>query len=100
MTEANRKLKLKEIPFGAPIDDPGGYCIYANGHIDPLAFLDAVRSMKSSETPNDVRMRLTTEDVKHLRFRPLSPTEAKRNGASCGIYETETGGYPITAVKI
>lgn len=93
-------MKLKEIPFGTPVGDPDGYCIYANGHLDPVAFLDAVKGWEQSEVPDDVRAELTAEDVKHIRFRPMSPTEARSNGLSWGVMQTESGGYPVTAVKL
>lgn len=94
------KLKLREIPFGTPINDPDGYCIYTNGHVDPVAFLEAVRSMKGSNVPEDARAELTIEAVEHIRFRPMSPTESRNNGLNWGVFQTETGGYPVTAVKL
>ena len=94
------KIKLKEIPFGTPVDDPDGYCIYTNGHIDPATFLDAVKSMTNSDIPDDARAELTLDDVEYIRFRPMSPTEARKKGLHWGVFQTETGGYPVTAVKL
>lgn len=94
------KIKLKEIPFGTPVDDPDGYCIYANGHLDPASFLDAVKSMSGGEVPDDARSELTIDDVEYVRFRPMSPTEARQNGVHWGVVQVETGGYPVTAVKL
>jgi hypothetical protein len=93
-------MKLKEIPFGTPVDDPDGCCIYTNKHVDKSEFLDAVKSMRGSNVPDDARAALTIEDVEHIRFRPMSPTEARGNGISWGVFETDTGGYPVTAVKL
>ncbi len=93
-------MKIKEIPFGTPIDDPDGYCIYTNGHVDPVAFVEAVKSMQASEVPNEARAEITVANVEHIRFRPLSPTEAKGSGLTWGVLETKDGGYPVTAVKL
>lgn len=93
-------MNLKEIPFGTPAYDADAYCIYTNGHVDPLVFLDAVRAMKGSDVPEDARAALTVEDVEHIRFRPMSPTEARENGLTSGVFQTETGGYPVTAVRL
>jgi hypothetical protein len=93
-------MKLKEIPFGTPASDPDGYCIYTNGHVDPEKFLEAVRSMRESELPDDARAALTMEDVQHIRFRPMSPTEARGHGLDWGVFTTEIGGYQVTAVML
>ena len=95
-------MKLKEIPFGTPIDDPVGYCIYTNRHIDQSEFLEAVKAMRISEVPDDARHALTLDDVRHTRFRPLSPHEAKGWGLTWGVMEVSDGevGYPVTAVNL
>ena len=93
-------MKLKEIPFGTPIDDPDGYCIYTNGHIDKLTFLESVKTMTGSDIPEDARGALGLDDVEHIRFRPLSPSEARNNGLTQGVMQTDEGGYPVTAVKL
>lgn len=93
-------IKLKEIPFGTPIDDPDGYCIYANGHVDASEFLAAVKSMAASDVPEDVRAELTVADVEYCRFRPMSPTEARGHGIDWGVVQTDTAGRPVTAVKV
>jgi len=93
-------MKLREIPFGTPIDDPDGYCLYTNKHVDKAAFLEAVRTMVGSDIPEDARASLSLDDVEYIRFRPMSPTEARSHGITWGVMETETGGYPVTAVKL
>lgn len=93
-------MKLREIPFGTPIDDPDGYCIYTYGHFDKAAFLEAVKSMTGSDIPDDARAALELEDVEHIRFRPMSPSETRSNGLTSGVMETLQGGYPVTAVKL
>ena len=74
-----KKRGLREIPFG-PAGDADEVCIYDNGHLDPTEFLVAVREMKGSDVPDEVRAALKVEDVKHIRFRPMSPSEARRSG--------------------
>jgi len=49
---------------------------------------------------DDARTKLTVEDVEHIRFRPMSPTEARGHGLDWGVFQTDTGGYPVTAVKL
>lgn len=93
-------MKLREIPFGTPIDDPDGYCVYTNGHVDKPSFLEAVKIMTGSDIPEDARGALELEDVEHIRFRPMSPSEARGNGLTWGVMETDEGGYPVTAVKL
>ena len=93
-------MKLREIPFGTPIDDPDGYCIYTNGHVNKTAFLEAVKVMPGSDIPEDARGELALEDVEYIRFRPMSPTEASGHGITWGVMETDKGGYPVTAVKL
>ena len=46
-------MKLREIPFGTPIDDPDGYCIYTNGHVDKTAFIEAESSFSHVVTTTD-----------------------------------------------
>jgi hypothetical protein len=94
------RVKLREIPFGTPIDDPDGYCVYTNGHVDKTAFLEAVKVMAGSDIPDDARGALELEDVEHIRFRPMSPSEARGNGLTWGVMQTEDRGYPVTAVKL
>lgn len=96
----SKLLTLKEIPFGTPIDDPDGSCIYTNGHVDKSAFLEAVKDMADSDIPEDARGALELEDVEYVRFRPLSPSEARASGLTWGVIETGEGGYPVTAVKL
>ena len=103
-TEApqNQVLRLKEIPFGTPADDPDGYCIYTNGHVvESGAFLAAVHAWDASEVPEDARQALTLEDIERIRFRPMSPSEARGNGLTWGVVQTgDETGYPVTAVKL
>lgn len=93
-------MKLREIPFGTPIYDPDGYCVYTNKHVDKSAFLDAIKTMIGSDIPDDARDALTLEDIEYIRFRPMSPTEARGHGITWGVMETEDGGYPVTAAKL
>lgn len=97
-------MNLREISFGTPVDDPDGYCIYCLGHVEsPEAFLHAVRDLKPSEIPLDARQALTVDDVEFIRFRPMSPSEARGYGLTWGVMqvpEGETNGYPVTAVKL
>ena len=94
-----RKWRLREIPFG-PCGDADETCIYDNGHIDPEEFLRAVREMKGSDIPDEARAALTVADVQHIRFRPMSPTEAKSQGYDFGVMKTKVGGYPVTVVML
>lgn len=93
-------LKLKEIPFGTPIDDPDGYCIYTLGHVDKALFVAAVKCMPNSDIPKDVRDEVEVGDVEHIRFRSMSPSEARGHGLTWGVMQTEQGGYQVTAVKL
>lgn len=93
-------MKLKEVPFGLN-DYCDEICIYTLGHKDPSEFLKAVRSFAKSDVPQDARDALTVEDVEHLRFRPMSPSEARSWGCGSGVMETiEPRGYGVTAVKL
>jgi hypothetical protein len=75
-------------------------CIYTNGHLDPAEFLDAVRAMQHSDVLYEDRAALTVEHVEHVRFRPLSPYEARSIGCDWGVMRTDVGGYPVTAVVL
>lgn len=89
---------IREIEWG-PSAGFGGSCIYDNGHIAPEAFLAAVQAAAHLDTPEDVRRGFTAADVQHLRFRPMSPSEAKRWGCDSGVLEAEGDrGYPVTAI--
>lgn len=90
-------MSLREIPFG-PCGDADQTCIYDNGHLDRHEFLALVRELHSSDTPAEARHALNPEDVQHIRFRPMSPTEARHMGYTSGVMRTEKGGYPVTAV--
>ena len=94
--------RLKEIPFGTPVDDPDGYCIYINGHeVEACAFLSAVHAWGASEVPEDARQALTLEDVERIRFRPMSPSEARGHGLTWGVIQSDDEtGYPVTAVRL
>ena len=93
-------IKLKEISFGTPIDDPDQTCIYTNGHIDRAEFLAAVKDWDSSDVPKEYRAELSESDVEHIRFRPMSPTEARSHGIDWGVMESADRGYKVTAVKL
>ena len=95
-------MKLKEICFG-PDGDADEFCIYANGHLPIGDFLEAVKSFNSSDVPPDVRCALTEGDVRHTRFRPMSPSEARGMGYDHGVMEADEEmhrGYPVTAVFV
>jgi len=94
-----RKLKgLREIPWGIPESDQT--CIYDNGHIDAAEFLQRVRDWNASDVHSEYRSALTLADVEYLRFRPMSPSEARQYGVDSGIIRTLEGGYPVTAVML
>lgn len=93
-------MKLREIPFGTPIDDPDGYCIYTTGHVDKSAFLEAAKAMTGCDTPDDARAALGLDDVEHIRFRPMSPSEAASHGLTWGVMQCAAKGYKVTAVKL
>ena len=75
-------------------------CIYDNGHILPNEFLARVRGWVDSDVPQENREALSSKDVRHLQFRPMSPTEAHQYGLDYGVVETDKRGYPVTAVLI
>lgn len=94
-------MKLKEIAWGLAGDTSGEICIYANSHLPIAEFLEAVKSFNSSDVPHDVRCALTKGDVRHARFRPMSPGEARSMGYDYGVMEADEEmhrGYPVTAV--
>lgn len=98
-----KRIELKEIPWGTPVDDPDGTIIYANGHVDKTEFLSAVKAWPMSDVPDDTRAELTIDDVEHICFKRMSPTEARGNGLGWGVWQTQPGetcGYPVTAVKL
>lgn len=94
-------MKLKEISWG-PAGDADEVCIYTNGHVPPDGFLEAIRCLTTSDVPDDTRSALTPQDVKHTRFRPMSPSEARSMGYDHGVMEAEEEhrGYPVTAVYL
>lgn len=96
-----RRKGLREIEWGLPGGDRNKTVIYDNGHEDPEAFLRRVVADKTLDTPLDVRQALTAADVEHMRFRAMSPTEAKSWDCDSGVLEceSETRGYPVTAEK-
>lgn len=100
MSNRKRRKGIREIGWGYN-ENEGKVCIYDNGHLDKAKFITDIEiNAKRLDTPLDVLIHLTVEDVRHLRFRPMSPSEAKRWGADWGVMEcTEEGhGYPVTAV--
>ena len=94
-----RRKGIREIGWGINESD-GKTCIYDNGHLDKAKFITDLELAKHLDTPLDALIYLTVEDVKHMRFRPMSPSEAKNWGADWGVVDcTEEGrGYPVTAV--
>ena len=77
--------------------------IYDNGHIDPEKFLALVRGTTWLNSDKACLSALTIADVKHARFRPMSPSEAKSRGYDTGVMQVGEGesyrGYPITMVE-
>lgn len=90
---------LREIEWGIHEWDHK-LCIYGLGTIEPTRFLDMVRNLAGSGAPQDVRDALTPDEVRHMRFRPLSPSEARERGLDWGVLETEEGGYQVTSVIV
>jgi hypothetical protein len=88
---------LREVPWGLT-GDPEEICIYDNGHIDPAEFLARVRAWDASDIAQADRDALTVDDVRHVRFCPMSPTEARQRGLDYGVIQTLDGGYPVTVV--
>ena len=84
------------------IEWDGKVCIYDNGHIDPEQFLASVRDSRTSDVSEERRAELTVSDVEHVRFRPMSPYEARVWGCNSGVMEAEEKeqGYPVTRVII
>ena len=94
-----KKKGIREIEWGVSAGD-GGSCIYDNGHIPAEQFLSAVKEADHLDTPKDVREAYTVDDVEHLRFRPMSPTEARNWGCDYGVMECDgQRGYPVTAIR-
>lgn len=96
-------MKLKEIAWGLAGDTSGKICIYANGHLPIADFLEAVKSFNSSDVPAESRCALTESDVRHTRFRPMSPSEARSMGYDYGVMEADEEmhrGYPVTEVLV
>jgi hypothetical protein len=48
---AKGRIGLREIPFGFNDWDVETVCIYCTGHIDPVKFLEMVRSFSASDAP-------------------------------------------------
>jgi hypothetical protein len=92
---ASKRKGLREISWN---DEK--YCIYALGHMDKAEFLNEVRNLKGSEVEQEFRDELTTEDVQHQRFRPMSPPEARSRGYDYGVMTTKEGGYAVTSVLV
>jgi hypothetical protein len=92
---------IREIGWGYNEGD-GGTCIYDNGHLDKAKFITDIELAPGLNTPKDVLIHLTVDDVKHLRFRSMGPAEAKAWGADWGVMDCtdEERGYPVTAVII
>lgn len=86
--------KFREIEWGYST------CIYCLGHADPGEFLERLRAESGLDTPSDAIEALQLSDVMHIRFRPMSPSEAKSHGYDWGVMETKRDncGYKVTAV--
>ena len=94
----NRK-GIREIGWGYD-EGEGATCIYDNGHLDKAKLITDIELASGLDTPKDVLIHLTVDDVKHLYFRPMGPAEAKAWGGDYGVMECtgEGRGYPVTAV--
>jgi hypothetical protein len=91
----NKPMKLKELPWG---EDQT--CIYVNGHVGPVHFLQAVKAFAGSDVPQESRETLILDDVKHTRFTRMSPTECASKGFDWGFWEQKDGRYKVTAVFV
>ena len=98
-----RKTKgLREIEWGHCAGEMmNRTCIYDNGVIPPEQFLRTIRECSTLDTPADIREALKQEDVQHIRFRPMSPSECRCWGCDFGVMEAEgENGYPVTAIFV
>ena len=96
----DEKKRFREIEWGVSAGF-GGTCIYDNGHIPADLFLISVKAAKHLDTPMDVREDFKVDEVQYLRFRPMSPSEARNWGCDHGVMEADgQRGYPVTAIKI
>lgn len=71
--------------------------LYANGHIDKEAFLKALREAPGIDTPRDCIEAFTAQDVEHVYFRRMSPSEARQRGLDWGWWKGE-GRYKMTGL--
>lgn len=95
------KDSLKEIEWGLCAGgDNARICIYALGNLEPECFLALVRRKQDSDIPFEAREALDVLDVEHVRFRPMSPSEARAWGCDSGVIEATEGdrGYAVTRV--
>ena len=87
VTQKTAWFMLGRLREACSAPDSIDYCVYANGHVDKTAFLEAVKVMPGSDIPEDARGELGLEDVEYIRFRPMSPTDFAGAtgllGASC-----------------
>lgn len=97
-----KRMKIREIAW-----DIGGShektLLYASGKFPPDAFLAECRKW-SCDCGNDLLEPLKDSDVQYLRFRPMSPSEAKSRGYDTGVMdctgEPNYRGYAVTAVFV
>lgn len=94
------KIKLKELEWNTGYsEDQTKTCIYANGHVDKAAFLEAVQACDWMDVPKDAREALTLENIEHCMFRRMSPSEARAKGYDSGMMKDPDGSLKITMVE-
>lgn len=94
------KKGFREIEWGPLGTDRDKTCIYDNGHIDPATFLRNLRMWSNCSFDAQDLSELKESDVEHVRFRPMSPSEAREKDCDHGVMETSEGGYPVTRVVL
>jgi hypothetical protein len=92
------KKGLREIEWGIYAGGNNKLCIYDNGHIPWDEFIARLKEFKT-DVPQENIDEVTEKEVQHIRFRPMSPSEARSWGADSGVVVAEEGiGYPVTMV--
>jgi hypothetical protein len=97
-----RAKGLREIEWGHCAGEMmNSTCIYDNGVIPAEEFLRIVRESTVLDTPADVRQTLKPEDVQHIRFRPMPPSECRSWGCDYGVLAADGDrGYPVAAAFV
>lgn len=92
---------LREIEWGTGAGEfLNKTAIYRLGHVEPADFLALVLSA-NLDTPRDVIESVQLSEVKYMRLRPMSPSEARSWGCDSGVMEADAGrGYAVTAIIV